>query len=73
LLTQRHVDERIQADDGIEAGGWEAELGGVGVEEPCRGNELAGASDLHGAEVNAGDGIAAGGKVAGERHPTPAA
>jgi hypothetical protein len=43
------------------------------VEEPGRGNELAGALDLHGAEVDADDGVAAGGKVAGERHATPAA
>jgi hypothetical protein len=43
------------------------------VVESCSGNELAGAPDLHSAEVNAGDGVAAGDQVAGERHATPAA
>jgi hypothetical protein len=62
----------VQAEDGIEGGGGKL-IWVVGVEEPCRGNELAGAPDLPGAEVNAGDGVAAGGEVAGERHATPAA
>jgi hypothetical protein len=40
----------VQAEDGIEGGGGKL-IWVVGVEEPCRGNELAGAPDLPGAEV----------------------
>ena len=43
-------------------------LGGVGVQEPGGGDQVAGARDLDRAEVDAGDLVAAGGQVTGERH-----
>jgi len=66
------VDEGVQADDGVEGGRRELDPGGVGMEEPGGGDELAGPLDLHGAEVDAGDRVPAGGQVPGERHPTTA-
>ena len=43
------------------------------MEEAGAGHELAGALDLRGAQVDAGDLVAAGGQVPRQRHPTAAA
>jgi hypothetical protein len=67
------VDERIEADHGIEGGDREADLGGVGEEKAGPRNKPAGPLDLHGAQVDAGDHVAAGGQVTGHRHATATA
>jgi hypothetical protein len=73
LLLERHVDQRVEADDGIERGRRKADLGGVGVKESCRRDELASALDLHDAEVDTGDHVATGRQIACQWRAAPAA
>ena len=54
LALKRHVDQRVQADDGVEGAGREIKLGGVTADERGGGDQLAGALDLDVADVHAG-------------------
>src|SRR6185437_8315774 len=67
LAVERHVDQRVEADDGVQGSWREADLGGVSADEGGAGDELAGAFDLDVADVDTGHLVPGGGQVPGDR------
>lgn len=62
MLVERHVDQRVQADDGVEGRWGEIERGRIGPDEGRAGYQVSGAADLDIAEVHAGDRVSRGGQ-----------
>jgi hypothetical protein len=72
LSVERHVDEGVPADDGVEGTKRKAQAGDVSPDERGAGNERAGALDPHLADVHAGHPVPGGGEDTGDRQPAAA-
>ena len=67
MLVERHVDEGVEADDGVEGTGWEAQLDGIFPDEGGVRDEPAGSPDLNLADVHAGYPVTGGCEAPGNR------
>src|SRR5450755_4954915 len=67
LLVERHVDEGVEADDGVEGTGREVQLGGICPDEGGVRDEPAGSLDLNVADVHAGHPVTGGCEAPGNR------
>lgn len=73
LVVERHMDERIQADDGVEGREPEGGRGGVRPDERACRDQPACSLDLHVADVHAGYPVSGRGQRLGYRHAAAAA
>lgn len=72
LLSERDMDEGVEANDRVEARVGQLHRRHVGASERGRRHERPGAFDLHGREIDAGD-LVSGREAAGDRHAASAA
>jgi hypothetical protein len=73
LRRDRHVDDRVQRDDGVERGGRPVELGDVAADEGRRRDEPLRPSQLHIADVDARDPVSRRNEFPGDRDAAAAA